>query len=597
MIISKEIIIKDKKGNEKIIKIKDLSKGSNRKIKAKCSYCGKIKEISYKEYNRNIKNTNKFSCSYKCGVLKRKETNLKKYGVEHTFQSDEIKEKIKETFEKKYGVDHVSKIKEVSEKKKSKKLNDEEKNKIKDSHLNRSDEEIKISNEKRKETNLKKYDVDNISKLEDIKNKKKETFEKKYGGFTLKSKTLKEKVDKTLIKEYGTTNIMSLDFIKNKIKETNLEKYGVEYPQQNEEIKTKIKNTMLERYGVDNIMFSEDFKTTNLIIGKDEKYIKYLGGRINLFQCDCGKKHQFEIDTDNYFKRKQSNNKLCTKCYPINENVSIKEKELYKYIRNIYNGEIIENYRDGLEIDIYLPKLNIGFEFNGLYWHSDKFSKKERHLEKLNYFKERNIKIYYIWEDDWDFKTDIIKSQIKNRLKLNDIKIYARKCDIKIITDIKLVRNFINNNHLQGFIGSKLKLGLFNKNELVSLITFDKNEGRKKMSDDDWNLSRFCSKLNTNVIGGFSKLLSFFIKTYKPKRIITYADKEWSDGNLYIKNNFNNINETKVNYKYLINNRRINKQRYTKKKLKINISESQYMKNKNIYRIYDCGQIKFELLI
>jgi hypothetical protein len=597
MILSKKVKIKNK-----IINVDKLTKGSSAIIKVKCDYCGKEKNIKYKEYIRNIKSNNKFSCSYKCGSLKSKENNIKKYGVEHHFQLDEVKEKIKETMIEKYGVEHVSNIKSIKEQKKKRKLTEDEKNKISESHKNRNIDDVNISNNQRKETLIKKYGEDNISKIEEIKKKKEKTFNDKYDGFTFNSNQLNKKVIETCIEKYGVKNIMLLDEIKEKIKKTNLKKYGYEYASQNIEIKNKIKNTMLEKYGVDNIMFSENFRKTNLIIGKDENYIRYIGGRINEFKCDNGKNHIFEIDTDNYFKRKQRNCKICTICFPIDENVSIKEKELLNYIKEIYKGEIIENYRDSIEIDIFLPDLNIGFEFNGLYWHSDKFVHKNKHIDKLNFFKEKNIRIIYIWEDDWDFKKDIIKSQITNWLKSNNEKIYGRNCKIKQITDVSIVREFLNENHIQGFTHSTIKLGLYFNDELVSLMTFDKNEGRKKMNIDEWNLSRFCSKKYINVIGSADKLLKFFINNNNVKRIITYADKEWSIGDLYFKLGFKLINESKISYKYVINNKRINKQNFNKNKLKkiykntTGKTENQIMKENQINRVYDCGQMKFEMI-
>jgi hypothetical protein len=345
-------------------------------------------------------------------------------------------------------------------------------------------------------------------------------------------------------------------------------------------------------------MFLEDFRKNNYIIAKDENYIKYVGGKISEFKCDCGFEHNFEIDTDNYFSRKYNHCKICTICYPIDKNVSIKEKELYNFIKTIYNNDIIENYRDTYEIDVYLPKLKIGFEFNGLYWHSDKFIENDKHLNKLNFFKNKQIKIIYIWEDEWDLKNELIKSQIKNWLNLTEQRIFARKCEIKYIYDIKLIRNFLNDNHIQGFIHSNKKIGLYYNNELVTIMTFDKFEGRKKLKETEWNLSRFCNKLNTNVIGSASKLLKFFIQNNNCDRIISYADKSWSDGKLYYKLGFELIDELKINYKYIINNKRENKQKFTKKKLKItDKTEREFMKEKNINRIYDCGQLKFELII
>lgn len=582
-----------------IIDVSDLTKGSNIEIEVKCDYCESIRLISYKEYNRNIEKNKKYSCSIKCGILKSKETNLLKYGVEHTFQLDKVKEKIKTTNFERYGVEHVSQIQNVKDIKKIKYDLDKYdiSEKIKKSWNKKNLNDIQEINKKREETNITKYGVKNISQNNTIKEKKKITFEEKYSGFTYSSIELNEKVNTTLIEKYGTTNISSLPEIQNKIKNTNIEKYGFERPTQNELIKNKIKNTFKTLYDVDNIMFNEDFRKNNYKISNDELYVKYIGGRISEFKCDCDKNHNFEIDYYNYYQRKKRKCKLCTICYPISENVSIKEKELYRFIENNYKGKIIENYRDHFEIDIYLPNINIGFEFNGLYWHSDIFTEKDKHLNKLNYFKEKGIRIIYIWEDDWDLKNDIIKSQIKNWLNITENKIFARKCKIEEITDNKLIRTFLDNNHIQGSIHSNIKIGLFYLGELVSIMIFDKNEGRKKLNEDEWNLSRFCNKINTSVIGAASKLLTYFNKKYKCNRIISYSDKSWSNGNLYYKLGFKLISESKVNYKYIINNKRENKQKFTKKKLKddMNKTEKEIMKERNIPRIYDCGQLKFEI--
>ena len=114
------------------------------------------------------------------------------------------------------------------------------------------------------------------------------------------------------------------------------------------------------------------------------------------------------------------------------------------------------------------------------------------------------IQLFHICEDDWIYKQNIIKSMILNKLGKSSNKIYARKTEVKEVIDNKLVREFLDNNHIQGFVGSKIKLGLFYKDELVSLMTFSK---RTFMKNEDYELVRFCNKLNTNVIGGASKLL------------------------------------------------------------------------------------------
>lgn len=582
--------------NEKYIevKIEDLLKGSNVIISVKCDYCGCDRKISYKNYNKNIKINNKFSCSIKCGCLKSKETNLLKYGVDSTNKLDIVKKKSKKTLINKFGVDHISKCADIRNKKsdKMKLLSDEISDKMKNYWNDANKNDINI---KRKNTIITEYGVDNVSKISFVKEKKSETFKYKYGGFTYQSDLLMKKVISTNIIKYGCSYSLSSDFIKNKIKRTNLERYGYECASMNEDIKIKATETIRNKYGYDNIMLSEKFRL-KFNITNESNYIKYLGHRYFEFKCDhCNK--NYIINYDNYYKRIIYKVKTCTICNPISDQKSLKKKDLLTFISSIYNGKIINGYRDGIEIDIYLPDLKLGFEFNGLYFHSEKFKEKNYHLNKTNYFIDKGIRIIHIWEDDWLFNQEILKSQIRNWINIPCNKIFARNCEIKEIYDVNTYRDFLNKNHIQGYIRSSIKIGLFYNNELVSLMTFDNLEGRKKMESGGMNLSRFCSKLNTNVIGGASKLLKYFINEYKPTRIISFADKDWSLGHIYYMLGFNLSNILKPDYKYIINNKRINKQKFTKSKLKINKTEYEYMKEIGIHRIYNTGQLKFELLL
>lgn len=572
------------------ISIEDLPKSSIYKVKVCCDYCGEHKEMTYKYYNNQIKDNGKYACS-KCGNIKQKELAKEKWGVGSYFETDKFKEQSKKYYKDNYGVIHNSQIPEIR-KQKSDKLKSQ-KNRIRETINNywnsvdlKTKEEI---NEKRKITNKKRYGVDNVSKLESTKEKVLKTSIENYGGIGFSSEVLSNRINKTLIDLYGVNHIMELDEVKEKIKQTNINKYGFSYPFLNPEIKEKALKNLLDDKNRKRL-----YKIT-----QDNNYIKYVGNGISEFKCDCGKNHLFKINTDNYFKRLNRNVPLCTECYPISENSSIKEKVIKEFIKDSYKGKIIENYRDGKEIDIFLPELSIGFEFNGLYWHSDLFKENTYHLDKIEHFKSKGIRIYHIWEDDYDNKIDIIKSQILNWIGLNNNKIYARKCEVKEIKDTKLVRCFLDDNHIQGFIRSTLKIGIFYNDDLISLATFDHFEGRKSMNKDEWNISRFCSKKYVNVIGGFSKIIKYFEFKYKPKRLITFADYSWSDGNLYKINGFDFIKRNKCNYSYILNGIRTNKQRFTKKKLikdgfEKELSENEIMESLNIYKIYDSGQLKFE---
>jgi len=599
-----------------IVDIKDVPVGSRILVFAVCDFCNLEKEIKYRDYNNNVKKGNKYACSIKCGALKAKESNLEKWGVESHFQLDEFKEKSKNSLIEKWGVDHISKSKLISKLKSSKMKNKSEEvsNRMLDYYKNLSSLDIQRINEKREKTNLEKWGSKYVSQVDSIKEKIKNTTLKRWGGYTYQSDILMEKVILTNLEKWGLTHSSSSDIIKEKCKKTNLEKWGVENIMFLPNVVKDLNDRFYNKYGTNSFFktdifkksnlynpMSDDFFRKNLIINKNEYYIRYIGNSISKFNCDCGKEHTFLINSINFHNRIRTNSKLCTVCYPIDDQKSIKQLDLTDFIKSIFTGEIITNYRDGMEIDIYLPDLKLGFEFNGLYWHSELFKEKNYHLDKTNHFKLKGIRIIHIWEDLWDFKKEIVKSQIRNWLGVTPNKLFARKCQVKEIDNFKYT-NFLENNHIQGYTKANLKLGLFYENELISVMSFDNSEGRNKMEEGGWNLTRFCSKLNTNVIGGSSKILNHFINEYKPIRIISYADSDWSMGCLYTKLGFSLKSVLKPDYKYIFENKRVNKQRFTKKRLKsmgldIDKTESELTKEIGIYKIYNVGQLKFELLV
>ena len=455
-----------------------------------------------------------------------------------------------------------------------------------------NDEELR---ENTKSTLIKRYGVSHYSKTDEYKSKVKKTSLEKYGS-TNYSKTdeYKKKSKKTYLDRYGVDSYTKTDEYKEKSKKTCLDKYGVDSYTKTDECKNLIKSSLYKRIGQDMVFKDIQYRKDNFEISNNDFYLEYLGNSISEFKCDFGLEHTFSISTDNYYGRKHSNNKLCTICNPISSLSSIKEDMLYNFILENYKGKIIKNYKDQFEIDIYLPELSIGIEFNGIYYHSDKFKEKNYHISKSNFFKNKLIHIFHIWEDDWTYHNDIVKSQILNLLSLTKNKIYARNCDVREVNIVDS-RKFLNNNHIQGFVKSNIKIGLYYNEELVSFMSFDHYEGRNKIGDTEWNLNRFCSLLRTNVVGGASKLLSYFIKNTKVSRIVSYADKDWSSGTLYNKLGFELVSETSADYKYIIGDKRIHKSRYRKSRLvKSKMTEYQIMKSSDINRIYDCGKLKFE---
>lgn len=287
----------------------------------------------------------------------------------------------------------------------------------------------------------------------------------------------------------------------------------------------------------------------------------------------------------------------CPHCFI---NKSFPEIEIFNFVKDLLseNELIYTNCRNIIdnELDIYIPNLNIAIEFNGLYWHSELQKTVDYHINKTNQCNEKGIRLIHIFEDEWLYKQDIVKSMLRNLLSKTENKIYARNCFLKEVS-YNDTNEFLNKNHIQGMCVSKIRYGLYYNNELVSVMTFGnlrKNLNCKK-NDNEYELLRFCNKLNTNVIGGASKLFKHFIKNIKPSSITSYADRRYSNGNLYNVLGFKLDHISKPNYSYIIKGLRYNRFSFRKNILiekydcPQTTTEHEFMKSKGWYRIYDCG--------
>ena len=287
-------------------------------------------------------------------------------------------------------------------------------------------------------------------------------------------------------------------------------------------------------------------------------------------------------------------------------NESLRVDQIASYISEIYNGEIIRNYKDKMELDVYIPELKIGFEYNGIYWHSDKIIKdKNYHLKKKEYFKEKDIDVIFIDEYDWENKNDLVESMISNKIGINK-KIPARKTVFKEISSSE-EREFLNANHMQGFAISSCRYGLYYNDELVSVISFIK--GRKNVGDlNSVELLRFASKKGYTIQGGFFKLMKNCVPLLSKKyedlgKIKTYADYSISNANVYLKNGFTFLKMSKPSHTYYHNKKKVNRYTYRKSELKKlfpeyyddNLSEFEIIdKIGSIKRVWNCGNIVLE---
>jgi hypothetical protein len=302
-----------------------------------------------------------------------------------------------------------------------------------------------------------------------------------------------------------------------------------------------------------------------------------------------------------WFEQTPRNHLLGHGCPRCGRTLSKAEDEIYNFIISIYDKDVVRHSRSIInpqEIDIYVPDRKIAFEYNGIYWHSEKFAGRLYHYEKAKACYDKGINLIHIYEDDWRDKKEIIKQKIISLLGLNS-RIPARKCLIRKMGNTKEVREFLSKNHIQGYVPASINLALFFEEKIEALMTFSESRYTDKA---EYELIRYCS--NSNVVGGASKLLTYFEREFKPCSIVSYANFDFSNGYLYEKLGFEFSSFSEPSYSYVdYSNRcalRESREKYQKhklsgilKKFDPNLSEYENMKNNNYYRIYNSGNMVF----
>lgn len=138
------------------------------------------------------------------------------------------------------------------------------------------------------------------------------------------------------------------------------------------------------------------------------------------------------------------------------------------------------------------------------------------------------------WKDEWEDKKEIIVARIASLLGRNK-RIHARLCEVKLI-DKKIAEAFLNKHHVLGFANAYYKLGLYKKDELLAIATFSKGRKMNRLPEGkkSFELVRFCNASGTTVVGGLSKLLKYFTTLSNAGDIMTYIDKEQSEGKAFL---------------------------------------------------------------
>ena len=325
----------------------------------------------------------------------------------------------------------------------------------------------------------------------------------------------------------------------------------------------------------------------------DYSKVKYINNRTKVCII-CPEHGEFWQTPDAHLS-----NKGCPKCGRVMSNP---EDEIVNVLDKFCSQQRNHTILKGKELDIFIPSLKIGIEYNGLRWHSEEFGKDHRyHLDKLNKCNEQGIKLIQIFEDEWINHRKICESKLRQICGLNtNPKIFGRKCEIREISNKNEAYDFLDKNHIQGRTGFTVGLGAYHEGKLVGIMTF------KREKEGYWDLNRFATDINYQCVGIGGKLFKYFTKHYDFKEIKSFADRRWTTDptdNLYIKLGFEFDSFVEPTYWYynpkVDRYKRFHKFGFRKQSLHnqyglpLEMTEREMTTTLGYTRIWDCGLIKY----
>lgn len=424
------------------------------------------------------------------------------------------------------------------------------------------------------------------------------------------------KAQSTCMDRYGAPTHQQSDSGRQCRVDTNVARYGCVSPAANPSIRSKIEQTNLERYGHINIFGSEygkkaiqatntrkyghsSFATSTLdsqtvtslndsawLQSQNHVYKRTLGEIAEELNCSIACVHQHFQQFNIPVRRHQS---------------SRFESSICEWI--ISMGVVVENdvTINGVRYDICLPEHKILIECDGVYWHGEATAGRGRsyHLNKTTQAKQAGYTLIHIYENEWVYKSNIVKSMLSNRISNTTNRLYARKGIIRAVLS-KEAKMFLADNHIQGeTVAVTYAYGLYYDNVLMSLITLSTSRFGDKMLE----ITRFCNRVDYTVVGGFSRLFTHAVKQLKVDTVVSYADRRWGEGSVYRTAGFVCSGTTAPSYDYYKTNNSLvllNRMRFQKHKLQkilpvfdSTLTEWENMKANGYDRIWNCGNAKW----
>ena len=304
----------------------------------------------------------------------------------------------------------------------------------------------------------------------------------------------------------------------------------------------------------------------------------------------------FSVTMDNHIGARSG----CPQC---SHKVSLAEVDLRNFVDSlglVFEPNIVMPSRK--HIDILIPSLNVGIEYNGIRWHRESLSKNRNyHLDKFKEAQSLGVSLVQVFEDELLLKKEIVLNCLKNKLGKAELNTYARNLEVVEVPRSQAAE-FLSKTHLQGDTGSIVfSVGLISKggsaNDLQAIMCFTTK------TKNCIELSRF--SCIGRIPGAFSKLLKAARQYFTDKGfkyIVSFSDNRWSSGEVYLKNGFIFATDIPPDYYWckgiLRGHKRGFQRKYLSKKLKVfdsNLSESENCIANGYFKVWNAGLKKWSM--
>lgn len=362
-----------------------------------------------------------------------------------------------------------------------------------------------------------------------------------YGSLEQYKQEMTEKARQTSQQRYGIDNYAKTFESKQKARKTSIRKYGVGNPMQNTNVKAKLKKTNMKKYGVPWGLANKD-----VIQKRVDTNNKRWGGcgwasaRLRsiceqTFRERYGAYHWRGSDelTSKVNKTCQQKHQVDWPCQYPEVKMMANDSKPNQYFASLLDANNILYTREfGLGRRSYDFKVNNTLvEIDPAATHNSTWgvfncsaTPKTYHRDKTQLAIDNGYRCIHVF--DWDNPVQIV-----NLLEERE-RIYARKCTVQLV-DVKEEKQFLRDNHLQGYVKSDVCIGLYANGTLVAIMSF----GTPRYNNNfQFELLRYCSI--KNIVGGAEKLFAHFVHNYNPTSIVSYCDLSKFVGTTYIKLGF-----------------------------------------------------------